>query len=211
MKKMLMTSLAVATLLLSGCGNSTSSTGTTGTEGNSTSGGTTGGITGGTTSGAIDGTWVSSSTENGATSTQTLIVGNGIYDYSAQSVSPQAEIKIVSKYSYSEVGSKTVQPNNLTATKVTTRRASCSFKIKVIDASTVSSFNSQNFCGKADWTAGVEVDVTGTSCDQACTGSVDDKGLYYVDGSTLYFGDDTQVGSDGYPDALDSSFSYQKQ
>ena len=108
-------------------------------------------------------------------------------------------------YSFSIVGGKDIGPNSHLV-KIIERifldaNVTIQIQADVDDANTVS------YCGYTDW----EVNQTKSVgyCDQQ--EPYVDYTIYSIENDVLYFGDETTIGSDGYPDALESNPSWKRK
>jgi len=111
------------------------------------------------------------------------------------------------KQTYKIVGEKTIQPNNLTVRKIEKTYVG-NFATYALQ-NFVDTANSTVYCGYDDWEANVTKDTTG--CNGGVPAGVVLKDIYYIDGDLLSMGDFNQMGTDMHPEALDTSYTYQKQ
>ena len=101
-------------------------------------------------------------------------------------------------------GTKLIQPNDLNVTKISLTHTSCSGTATYKTQPDVDTANAYEYCGYTDWVINVQKDISTCSC-------VDKKDIYYIDGSTLQFGDYMQgLDADGYPEGL-STYLFLRQ
>ena len=217
-KKLLISILTAGVLLMTGCSKDSDSS----NDGASNSGSTDNGADLSAKT-AFEGTWEDTNSSGGI-STQTF-KGNTL-SFSSEIVDDENTTGILSIGVIFKVnGTKPIQPNNRTATKVEmVAFNTCSLDYTLHTQDYVDKFNNVNFCDKT-WVLNQTVDIgyciytgeTTSGCQNIKNGFEDDikkgetKDILYVDGNKLYEGDDDQgIDNQGYPEALETDFSTRK-
>ncbi len=188
--------LSVLSMLsFSGCSSddSTSSGGSSGTGGAGGSGDQT----------ALEGTWTDSES--------ILKFAGHTFDVAFMNSEDNVTIDVKMTGTFTEDGYKIVQPNDKNTTKVKITTKTCSVKTKTSSQAMVVAWNGASFCGSDDWTINTAKEVsTCPNFTEICYDDLntEDKMIYFIENNTkLYFGDDDQIGTDGYPDALNTDYS----
>ena len=182
-------SLAVASMLFVGCGSSDDSgdkaPGTTSSP---------------TSSNSIVGTWKDLSNGRVNIYAQSTYSSQFIKTYSSSGY----EFDATSYWSYTEKGTKLVQPNDRNVTKVDLVRTGCKVYMTPVTAQAVSDFNNASKCTFTDWSINVQKDVsscTDTLIQANCIAS-NSKNIYFIEDNKLYFGYAQYPDADGYSDVL---------
>jgi len=185
-KELLMSVLAVGVLAITGCGSNDDS------EGDSGSCNTT-----------LTGTWTQHTVDtNGGVSNTTIQFDNCQLKLIGNSSSG---INFTTSGTHEETGSKTVQPNNVEVTKITSTINSAQWTPTTEDITNTLNVNA--VCGFTDWAINVPKELTGSECNK---GNQVNKDIYLITSNSLMFGDDSN-GSDGYPEALDPTDIWTKK
>ncbi len=180
--------LSVLSMLsFSGCSkdDSTSSDGSTGT-GDKT---------------ALEGTWKDNES--------TIKFTGHTFDVAYTESEDNVTINLSLHGSFTDEGYKIVQPNDKNTTKMTRRATTCIQNATIIEQNKVNQANATGLCG-GHWSINKAKDVTECTDykDTCIQEKKTTKDIYFIDNKTkLYMGDEEQIGSDGYPDALNTDYS----
>ena len=137
---------------------------------------------------AIDGTWKSPSgvivkIEKGVSSFEEIDIDNAMYV----------------SFTLDDMGTKTLQINDQVVQKLDIELLS--FTDTPLIDSKVQSYNDSKKCGFDDWELNIAKDIT--ECVRPDFDAT--KDIFLVEQDKLITGDINQIGTDGYPDALDYS------
>jgi len=144
--------------------------------------------------------------EGGSTKSHVLILDGSlsfdVWSFDTTNCAEPVVMNINGEGTYTENGtvSATLGGNSVKATRTDTTFTKYNM---LISFSLVDTFNLIQFCGKSDWTSGVQIDVLSCFVPEN-----PEKGLYYVDKSggtdVIYFeAENSSKDADGYPTTLD--------
>ncbi|MEN8147955.1 MAG: hypothetical protein ABFR02_10110 [Campylobacterota bacterium] len=101
-------------------------------------------------------------------------------------------------------GTKQIQPNDITVTKIELTYTSCSSTTTYKRQDLVDNANTFAYCGYNDWLIDVQKDTSACAC-------FDKKDIYNIDTTGIRFGDyDLGVDADGYPEGLSTYYLYRQ-
>jgi len=131
--------------------------------------------------------------------------GNNIYTIANGTINFKRETRLYKQEIESTLtprGEKRIQPNNLLVKMV--EEVVVSSYMTPLDSSGVRYLESSNSCGYTNWEINVGKDMLACETESSSTG----LNIYYLNENTIQWGDHQQIGSDGYPEALDSNYHF---
>ena len=140
----------------------------------------------------IDGIWLKDSYRR-----LTISYGTMNYLYTYDTYLEERDVTISLR------GEKNIQPNDLVVKKYYGELVSLYYTPRT--QAEADSWNQQQDCGYTNWQVNVKMDCIHTRI------GVSDNDIYYLKDNNLTFGDFKQIGSDGYPEALDNTRSWTKE